>query len=149
MRQQSFSAQSFEKNRKKTRKEIFLEEMDQIIPWQEVSEVVKPHYPAPKGADRRPIGIERMHAFNFSNTGLSYPILVLKKRYTIPVQLSICRYWSGQRAGTILQFRHLMERNDLGDELVWLTNVDWFNNRRILEPSGNIPPAEYELMHYQ
>ena len=27
--------------------------------------------------------------------------------------------------------------------------VDWFNNRRILEPIGNIPPAEYELMYYQ
>jgi transposase InsO family protein len=27
--------------------------------------------------------------------------------------------------------------------------VDWFNNRRILEPSGNIPPAECELMYYQ
>jgi putative transposase len=27
--------------------------------------------------------------------------------------------------------------------------VDWFNNRRILEPIGNIPLAEYELMYYQ
>jgi putative transposase len=27
--------------------------------------------------------------------------------------------------------------------------VGWFNNRRILEPIGNIPPAEYELMYYQ
>ena len=29
--------------------------------------------------------------------------------------------------------------------LVW---VDWFNNRRILEPIGNIPPAEFEKMYY-
>ena len=27
--------------------------------------------------------------------------------------------------------------------------VDWFNNRRILEPIGDMPPAEYELMYYQ
>ncbi len=27
--------------------------------------------------------------------------------------------------------------------------VDWFNNRRILKATGNIPPAEYELMYYQ
>ena len=26
--------------------------------------------------------------------------------------------------------------------------VDWFNNRRLLEPIGNIPPAEAEERHY-
>ena len=30
-----------------------------------------------------------------------------------------------------------------------LTWVDWFNNRRLLEPIGDMPPAEYELMYYQ
>jgi len=30
-----------------------------------------------------------------------------------------------------------------------LTWVDWFNNRRILQPIGDMPPAEYELMYYQ
>ncbi len=27
--------------------------------------------------------------------------------------------------------------------------VDWFNNRRLLEPIGNIPPAECEVLYYQ
>jgi len=27
--------------------------------------------------------------------------------------------------------------------------VDWFNNRRLLEPIGNIPPAEFEVVYYQ
>ncbi len=26
--------------------------------------------------------------------------------------------------------------------------VDWFNNRRLLEPIGNIPPAEAEATYY-
>jgi len=26
--------------------------------------------------------------------------------------------------------------------------VDWFNNRRLLEPIGNIPPAEAEQRYY-
>ena len=26
--------------------------------------------------------------------------------------------------------------------------VDWFNNRRLLEPIGNIPPAEAEEHYY-
>ena len=34
-------------------------------------------------------------------------------------------------------------------EYATLEWVDWFNNRRLLEPIGNIPPAEYELKYYQ
>jgi putative transposase len=30
-------------------------------------------------------------------------------------------------------------------EFATLEWVDWFNNRRLLEPIGNIPPAEAEL----
>ena len=30
--------------------------------------------------------------------------------------------------------------------LVW---VDWFNNRRLLEPIGYVPPAEFEAAYYQ
>jgi len=65
MRQQSFAADDFEKYRKKTRKEVFLEEMNQIIPWQALSKVIKPYSPKPKGAGRRPIGIERMLRIHF------------------------------------------------------------------------------------
>ena len=34
-------------------------------------------------------------------------------------------------------------------ELATLDWVDWFNNRRLLEPIGNIPPVEYEALYYQ
>jgi transposase InsO family protein len=27
--------------------------------------------------------------------------------------------------------------------------VEWFNNRRLLGPIGDIPPNEYEAMYYQ
>lgn len=33
-------------------------------------------------------------------------------------------------------------------EFATLEWVDWFNNRRLLEPIGNIPPAEAEERHY-
>jgi len=33
-------------------------------------------------------------------------------------------------------------------EFATLEWVDWFNNRRLLEPIGNIPPAEAEARHY-
>ncbi|MGI9570635.1 MAG: IS3 family transposase [Desulfobulbia bacterium] len=34
-------------------------------------------------------------------------------------------------------------------ELKTLDWVDWFNNRRLFEPIGNIPPVEYEELYYQ
>ncbi len=40
-------------------------------------------------------------------------------------------------------------RNLEAVELATLEWVDWFNNRRLLEPIGNIPPAEMEQAYYQ
>jgi len=34
-------------------------------------------------------------------------------------------------------------------EFATLEWVDWFNNRRLLEPIGDIPPAEFEAMYYE
>jgi len=33
-------------------------------------------------------------------------------------------------------------------EFATLQWVDWFNNRRLLEPIGHVPPAEFEEMYY-
>jgi transposase InsO family protein len=33
-------------------------------------------------------------------------------------------------------------------EMATLAWVDWFNNRRLMEPIGNIPPAEAEARYY-
>ncbi len=34
-------------------------------------------------------------------------------------------------------------------EFATLEWVDWFNNRRLLEPIGNVPPAEFEALYYE
>jgi transposase InsO family protein len=34
-------------------------------------------------------------------------------------------------------------------EYATLEWVDWFNNRRLLEPIGNVPPAEFEARYHQ
>lgn len=39
-------------------------------------------------------------------------------------------------------------RNFQAVEFATLEWVDWFNNRRLLEPIGNIPPAEAEARYY-
>lgn len=40
-------------------------------------------------------------------------------------------------------------RNIEDVEFATLTWVDWFNHRRLLEPSGNVPPAEFEAAYYE
>ena len=54
MRQQSYADGGLEKYWKKTRKEIFLEEMDQIIPWKALSKAIKAYYPKPKTQNPKP-----------------------------------------------------------------------------------------------
>ena len=40
-------------------------------------------------------------------------------------------------------------RNIEAVEFATLEWVDWFNNRRLLEPIGNVPPAELEQVYYR
>ena len=42
MRQQTLADGSFEKFHKKTRKELFLDDMEQIIPWQDLCIAIEP-----------------------------------------------------------------------------------------------------------
>ena len=53
MRQQTLADSSFEKFRKKTGKEQFLDEMEQVIAWTDLTEAIEPYYPKPDGAGRR------------------------------------------------------------------------------------------------
>ena len=49
----------FEQYRKKTRRAIFLEEMEQVVPWRRLCGLVEPYYPK-AGNGRPPVGVERM-----------------------------------------------------------------------------------------
>ncbi len=42
MRQRTLADEGFEKFRKPSRREQFLDEMDQIIPWRDLCKVIKP-----------------------------------------------------------------------------------------------------------
>jgi len=65
MRQRTLADEGFEKFRKPTRRERFLNEMEQIIPWRDLCKVIKPFYPKPQGAGRPPVGLERMLRIHF------------------------------------------------------------------------------------
>src|ERR1039457_7084668 len=60
MKQASLAEQpGFQRYSKKTRRALFLEEMEQVVPWGKLCSLVEPHYPK-AGNGRRPVGIERM-----------------------------------------------------------------------------------------
>ncbi len=128
MNQKSFALDGFEKYRKKTRKEIFLEEMDQIVPWKEMTKAIKPYYPKPKGAGRRPVGLERMlrihflqHWFELSDPGVEETLYDSRAMRAF-VGIDLGKEPVPDET-TILNFRHLMERHNLADELFRLVNV--------------------------
>lgn len=56
----SFAQAEYEKKKKRTRREVFLEKMEQVVPWARLMEVIEPHYPKSGKRGRPPIGLERM-----------------------------------------------------------------------------------------
>ncbi len=51
--------EGFERFRRPTRRDVFLQSMDAIVPWAELCTVIEPHYPK-AGKGRPPVGLERM-----------------------------------------------------------------------------------------
>jgi transposase, IS5 family len=49
----------FERYRKKTRRAMLLEEMEQVVPWGKLCALIEPHCPKP-GNGRPAKGVERM-----------------------------------------------------------------------------------------
>ena len=71
--QLTFADSEFSSKRRQTRKEIFLSRMEQILPWQNMVEVIEPFYPK-AGNGRRPYPLETMlrihcmqHWYNLSD----------------------------------------------------------------------------------
>ncbi len=125
MRQSSLTG--FEKYTKKTRKELFLEEMERIIPWSDLTQALKPYYPDPTGPGRRPKGLERMlriyfmqHWFNLSDPGMEEAL------YDSQVMRDFAGIDLGEEPApdesTIVKFRHLLEAKNMGAELLQLVN---------------------------
>ena len=69
MKQQTLAmANGFERYTKKTRRTLFLEEMEQVVPWAELCALIEPVY-AKAGNGRPPVGAERMLRIYFCSSG--------------------------------------------------------------------------------
>ena len=145
MRQRTLADEGFERFRKPTRREQFLDEMNKVIPWDGLCEVIEPFYPKPKGAGRPPIGVERMlrihflqHWFNLSDPAVEeslYDSRAMRRfagidlgREPAPDETTICK------------FRHLLEAHDLGDKLFALIN-EYLHENGLKVSTGTIVDA--------
>jgi len=122
VRQQTFADSSFEQYRKPTRRERFLVQMNEIIPWRDLAKVIEPFYPKPKGAGRPPIGVERMlrihflqHWFHLSDPAVEEALYDSRAMRQF-VGIDLGREPAPDET-TICKFRHLLEAHNLGPRL--------------------------------
>jgi len=116
-KQQTFAGLAWQNKGKQTRRERFLAEMDAIIPWAQLLEVIDPHYPK-AGNGRPPLGLEKMLRiyflqiwFNLSDPGAEEALYDSEPmRRFARIELSVDKV---PDESTILNFRHLLEKHDL------------------------------------
>src|ERR1700683_4880973 len=117
----------FERYTKKTRRQVFLEEMEQVVPWKELCSLIEPHYHKP-GNGRPPVGVERMLRIYFLQQwfNLSDPA-VEEALYDSPVMRQFVGIDLGQEPApdetTACKFRHLLEEHRLGAKILGTVNL--------------------------
>jgi len=144
MKTMSFASLAYENKKKKTRREKFLAEMDQVIPWQALIEVIKDKYPK-AGNGRQPMPLERMLRIYFMQQwyGLSdpamedalYDIESMRRFADIDIQTDVV-----PDETTILNFRHLLEKHNLTKQL-FETSKQYLAEKGLLLREGTIVDA--------
>jgi IS5 family transposase len=145
MKQQTLAmAEGFEKFGKKTRRALFLEEMEEVVPWGELGSLVTPYYPA-AGNGRHPVGLERMLRIYFLQQwfNLSDPA-VEEALYDSPVMRRFAQVDLGREPvpdeTTVCKFRHLLEAYDLGARMLEQVNAH-LGERGVRISTGTIVDA--------
>jgi IS5 family transposase len=126
MSQISFADAEYAGKRKKTRREVFLEEMELVVPWKVLLKIIEPHYPV-AGRGRRPYGLESMLRVHLMQNwfALSDPAME-EALYEIASLRSFARLSLNEPIPdetTILNFRHLLEENDLAEDIFKAINA--------------------------
>ena len=118
--QSTFADLDYQHKKRRTRREAFLERMDSLIPWQRLEDRIGPHYfRAERGRRPYPLSVMlRVHVvqlcYNLSDPGME----------DLLYEAESVRRFAGLRLSepipdesTILHFRHLLERHQLGQGL--------------------------------
>jgi len=142
MGQVTFSGAEYQNTKCKTHREIFLERMDKLIPWNQLEKKVAHYYP--KGQNGRPpyplSSMLRVHCmqlfYNLSDPAMEDAMY----------EIESMRHFAGLKLDrlpdetTILKFRHFLERHGLGKALFKEVNKHLEKNGLMLR-EGSIVDA--------
>ena len=143
-RQLSFAQQEYARKKKTTRHDKFLAEMNQVVPWARLVELIRPHYPTGKRG-RPPMGIERMLRVYFLQQWYGLADEALED--TI-YDSQAMRNFAGidlasnpvPDATTLLRFRHLLEAHELTRRIFDEVNA-LLEERKLLMREGSMVDA--------
>jgi transposase, IS5 family len=130
MKQISLATTGFELVTKRTRKRIFLDEMNLVVPWTELVGLIQPFGTSGAGAKggRPSFPVETMLRIHFLQQwfGLSDPAME-EALHDVSLYCEFARLDPGAMRlpdeTTILRFRHLLEENNLGIQLLATINA--------------------------
>ena len=121
MKQLGLSIPLFIKKPKVTRRQKFLEEMEQVIPWSEWRNRIAPHYPV-AGSGRKPFALEAMLRIHLMQQWFGYSDPSMEEAlHDVPMLREFAGLDAGEDAmpdeTTILKFRYLLEKHHLAQSL--------------------------------
>ena len=128
-RQLGFSDYEQTTAKKQTKREKFLAEMEVVVPWELLIELIKPHYPKANNKGGRPpyplATMLRIHLlqqwYSLSDPAMEEALIeVPSMRRFAGIDLISDRI---PDETTILTFRHLLEKNDLGEQIFETVNT--------------------------
>ncbi len=123
MKQSSFFSQNYDAKKKTTRKELFLAQMEQVVPWNRLLRVLKPYYYSSKPKAGRPaMPLERMLRIHLMQQWYSLADESMEDAlYEIESMRRFADIELNEDAipdeTTILNFRRLIEKHQLADKL--------------------------------
>jgi IS5 family transposase len=129
MKQISLATTGFELATKRTRKCVFLDEMNLVVPWTELVGLIQPFAPVAGSQGGRPaFAVETMLRIHFMQQwfGLSDPAME-EALHDISLYCEFAKLDPGAMRlpdeSTILRFRHLLEENNLSVQLLATINA--------------------------
>lgn len=140
----SFASLAYDNKKKRTRREKFLGEMDRVIPWAELLNIIKKHYPK-AGNGRQPMPLERMLRIYFMQQwyGLSDPgmedVLYDSESMRRFAQIDLEADAIPDET-TILNFRHLLEKHKLTEKIFEKTK-QYLSDKGMMLREGTIVDA--------
>jgi transposase, IS5 family len=126
MSQISFADAEYAGKRKKTRREVFLEEMELVVPWKALLKVIEPFYPV-AGRGRRPYPLDSMLRVHLMQNWFALSDPAMEEAL---YEIASLRNFAGLKLSepipdetTILNFRHMLEEYDLAEDILKQVNA--------------------------